>query len=112
MFGQWNGFVNENLELKQEFSKLTLDNIGILAFGSHFNAIESKASGIFFDILEVLSEMQKECTEFIPIRSKFPRKYFYKKVESVRRVAREKIEQRKRVLNQQKLSNSTNNKRY
>lgn len=109
MFGQWSRSIaaNENLELKQEFSKLTLDNIGILAFGSHFNAIESK-SGIFFDILDVLSEMQKECTEFIPIRAKLPRKYYYKKVESVRRVAREKIEQRKHSLS----NKSTNNKRY
>jgi cytochrome P450 len=110
MFGQWNrSIANENLELKQEFSKLTLDNVGILAFGSHFNAIESK-SGIFFDILDVLSEMQKECTEFIPIRAKFPRKYYYEKVESVRRVAREKIAQRKQLLNEQR--KLANNKRF
>eukprot|EP00029_Vermamoeba_vermiformis_P013429 TRINITY_DN8347_c0_g1_i1.p1 TRINITY_DN8347_c0_g1~~TRINITY_DN8347_c0_g1_i1.p1 ORF type:complete len:498 (-),score=63.82 TRINITY_DN8347_c0_g1_i1:10-1503(-) len=114
MFGQWNGSIaaNKNLELKQEFSKLTLDNVGILAFGSHFNAIESKTSGIFYDILDVLSEMQKECTEFIPLRAKLPRKYYYEKVESVRRVAREKIEQRKLLLDQQKLTKSTNNKRF
>jgi hypothetical protein len=36
----------KSFDLSSEMSKLTLDNIGIAAFGGHFNAIESDANNI------------------------------------------------------------------
>jgi cytochrome P450 len=70
------------LEICHDFSRLTLDSIGELAFGKHFGAIsppvgeegggkekkeeEEEDSSVFHEVAVVLREMQKDCERLYP----------------------------------------------
>ena len=55
MLSKWEKkFLNESFDIHSEFSRLTLDNIGVAVFGDDFGAISSDDTCIFDEVAIIL----------------------------------------------------------
>lgn len=66
---RWKRHAFVEVDICHEFSRLTLDSIGVLAFGKHFGAIDetrAEDASVFHEVAVVLREMQRECERLYP----------------------------------------------
>jgi hypothetical protein len=54
-------------DICSEFSRLTLDNIGVAAFGEDFGAVVSEEKGIFDEVAIILKQMQNRAEQLYPV---------------------------------------------
>ncbi len=111
LISSWEHQLTENsknsisIELAEEMSRITLDNIGIISFGSAFGAIEDHKNSVFHDVGRLLSEMQSRAQQLWPIYTLYPKfmtKTFDGCNERMHQVVREKIKGRGAVNSESK----------
>jgi len=88
------------VDICDEMSRLTLDNIGIAVFGENFNAISNDQLSIYNDVEIVLREMQARAQQIYPIYRFLPFLFgkYQRSINKIREIVRQKIERRKHYL--------------
>jgi len=89
----------------QELSRLTLDSIGVMAFGQHFCAVDDEGSenAIFEEVGLILREMQKRAIQIVPFYKYFPfsllpsQKRFWLANEKIHAIVRRLIKERRQT---------------
>ncbi|KAL6047015.1 Cytochrome P450 4V2, variant 2 [Balamuthia mandrillaris] len=114
----WEQATTEGVEVKElslEFSRLTLDNIGIMAFGEHFGAVseEKGDDAIFEEVAVILREMQLRCIFLqVPFWRYFPftclpsQRRFQKANDKIHKLVRRRLKRRKEQRRNLSLSKS------
>jgi len=91
-------------EICNEMSRLTLDNVGVAAFGGQFNAIESEETCIYDAVAYSLREMQKRAEQLYPIFQYYPSfwtRSFEESNNKIKDIVREKIQERRQSNNKE-----------
>jgi cytochrome P450 len=107
LINKWDIYEKESkiFDLYNEFSRLTLDNIGTVVFGEDFGAIMNDNACIFHEVEIILKEMQKRAEQIYPIYKYYPNfmnKLFNNSNNKIHQIVKEKIEKRKFYLRNSK----------
>lgn len=111
LLNKWRKYADskQQLEICEELSRLTLDNIGVMAFGQHFNAIEDSSqshtdNSIYADVSVILREMQKRCIQLVPLYEYFPfrllpsQTHFAQANDKIHRIVRRLLKERREAI--------------